>query len=277
MVFCHPLFCHSSFVKHTSSLLQQWSRYETSLTIITEIAPPQPYWLDPLLVWRYCVKSLFGKQQRSQLCVTCEKTRPNFDARIKRFLNVWYIVLLNCDSSLKDRIVWPTRNGHFWPTKANHFCVIPKNPTIPDCRKQRGYESLNKWILFGSSPMSLTVPRNAWSVLHILLQLWKHLLHFADFKHLWFSSTELCTKHKRTVVDHAMKLNIPIWQRSIYLKTMLKVMLIISMSTTGMKAFMHRPTFKQFDLIYRFAQTYLVVNRNKPYYLHCSFWPISSV
>ena len=37
--FCHPLFCHSSVVKCTSSLLQWWTRNETWLPNITEIAP----------------------------------------------------------------------------------------------------------------------------------------------------------------------------------------------------------------------------------------------
>jgi len=38
--FHRPLFCHSSVVKYSSSLLQYRNRYETSLANITEIAPP---------------------------------------------------------------------------------------------------------------------------------------------------------------------------------------------------------------------------------------------
>ena len=47
--FFRPLFCHSSAVKYTSSLLQSPSPHVTWLPNITEIAPPQPYWLDPPL------------------------------------------------------------------------------------------------------------------------------------------------------------------------------------------------------------------------------------
>jgi len=35
----HPLFCQSSVVKYTSSLLQQWTRNETRRPNNTEIAP----------------------------------------------------------------------------------------------------------------------------------------------------------------------------------------------------------------------------------------------
>jgi len=38
--FCRPLFCHSSVVKYTSSVLQQWTRNETWLPNNIEIAPP---------------------------------------------------------------------------------------------------------------------------------------------------------------------------------------------------------------------------------------------
>jgi len=38
--FCRLLFCHSSVVKYTSSLLQWRNRYETPQPNITEIAPP---------------------------------------------------------------------------------------------------------------------------------------------------------------------------------------------------------------------------------------------
>ena len=38
--FCRPLFCHSSVVKCSSSLLQQWTRNETWLPDVSEIAPP---------------------------------------------------------------------------------------------------------------------------------------------------------------------------------------------------------------------------------------------
>jgi len=44
--FSRPLFCHSSAVN--LSLLQQWTRYETRVTNITE-PPPLPYSLDPSL------------------------------------------------------------------------------------------------------------------------------------------------------------------------------------------------------------------------------------
>ena len=37
--FCRPLFCHSSVLKYTWSLLQQRSRYETWLPNITEFSP----------------------------------------------------------------------------------------------------------------------------------------------------------------------------------------------------------------------------------------------
>ena len=48
--FWRPLFCHSSIVKYTSCLLQLWTRNETWLPNITEIAPPKltgwilPWW-----------------------------------------------------------------------------------------------------------------------------------------------------------------------------------------------------------------------------------------
>ena len=46
---CRPLFCHSSFVKYTSSLLEQRrGRYETWLWKINEIAPPNiTGWIRP--------------------------------------------------------------------------------------------------------------------------------------------------------------------------------------------------------------------------------------
>ena len=37
--FCQPLFCHDSFVKYTSSLLQEWTRNDAWSPSITEIAP----------------------------------------------------------------------------------------------------------------------------------------------------------------------------------------------------------------------------------------------
>jgi len=37
--FCRPLFCHRNVVRYTSSLLKLWTRNETQLTNITEIAP----------------------------------------------------------------------------------------------------------------------------------------------------------------------------------------------------------------------------------------------
>ena len=55
--FCRPLFCHSSFVKYKSSLLQKRSRYETWLSNITEIAPPKdnvlihPWFRRSLCTW----------------------------------------------------------------------------------------------------------------------------------------------------------------------------------------------------------------------------------
>ena len=47
--FCRPVFCHSSVVEYTSSLLQQWTSNETCLKYITETPLPQPYWLVPIL------------------------------------------------------------------------------------------------------------------------------------------------------------------------------------------------------------------------------------
>jgi len=42
--FCRPLFCHSSVVMHTSSLLQPWTRNETPLTFspLTFLAGSDP-------------------------------------------------------------------------------------------------------------------------------------------------------------------------------------------------------------------------------------------
>jgi len=46
--FCRPLFCQSSAVKYASSLLQQWTRNDTSLPNITEIAAPNlAGWIRP--------------------------------------------------------------------------------------------------------------------------------------------------------------------------------------------------------------------------------------
>ena len=45
-----PLFCHSSVLKYTSSLLQWWARNDTWLPNITEIDPPKlTGWIRPCL------------------------------------------------------------------------------------------------------------------------------------------------------------------------------------------------------------------------------------
>jgi len=46
--FCCPLFCHSSVVMYTSSLLQKWTRNVTWLPNVTEISPSKlTGWIRP--------------------------------------------------------------------------------------------------------------------------------------------------------------------------------------------------------------------------------------
>jgi len=54
--FCRALFCHSSRVKYTSSLLQKWTRNDTWLPNITEIVPPKlTGWIRPCSHWHRSV------------------------------------------------------------------------------------------------------------------------------------------------------------------------------------------------------------------------------
>jgi len=51
--FCRPLFCHSSVVKYTSSLIQWWTHNEAWLPNITEIVPPNlTGWIFPCFTRR---------------------------------------------------------------------------------------------------------------------------------------------------------------------------------------------------------------------------------
>jgi len=51
--FCRPLFCHSSVVQYTASLLQWWNRYETWPSNISWTAPPSfTGWLRPFSAGR---------------------------------------------------------------------------------------------------------------------------------------------------------------------------------------------------------------------------------
>jgi len=63
-MFGRPLFCHSSFVKYTSSFLQQQSRYETWLPNISEIAPLKlTGWIRPCPGYAY-VQNIDGWEFR---------------------------------------------------------------------------------------------------------------------------------------------------------------------------------------------------------------------
>jgi len=57
-LFCRPLFCHSSFVRYASSLLQSWTHNETWLPNIAEIVTPKiAGWIRPCLCTPYFEKS----------------------------------------------------------------------------------------------------------------------------------------------------------------------------------------------------------------------------